>query len=137
MTDSTPTQIEDDETMTLDVTCRLATYGTLAPGRANAAQLEELDGRWTDGVVRGRLIEEGWGAAQGFPALLLDPPAGTIDVVVFESADLPEHWARLDEFEGPEYRRVAAPIDIGTAVVDAFIYVAASGVATTSDLDDV
>ncbi len=41
---------------------RLATYGTLAPGRANHHQLDGLAGRWFVGSVRGRLFASGWGA---------------------------------------------------------------------------
>jgi gamma-glutamylcyclotransferase (GGCT)/AIG2-like uncharacterized protein YtfP len=68
---------------------RLATYGTLAPGRANHHQLADLKGRWLTGSVRGRLVDEGWGAAQGFPAIILDAKADLVAVHVFESADLP------------------------------------------------
>jgi hypothetical protein len=44
---------------------RLATYGTLAPGEPNEHKLAHVDGRWLTGVIRGRLIESGWGAALG------------------------------------------------------------------------
>ena len=40
---------------------RLATYGTLAPGRDNNEQLADLKGFWQQGTVRGRLVEAGWG----------------------------------------------------------------------------
>jgi hypothetical protein len=46
---------------------RLATYGTLAPGRRNHGQLNELPGRWLVGQVRGSLAEAGWGATLGYP----------------------------------------------------------------------
>lgn len=51
---------------------RLATYGSLAPGRANAHQLDGLTGRWIEGEVRGTLVAEGWGSALGYPAIVLD-----------------------------------------------------------------
>jgi hypothetical protein len=41
---------------------RLATYGTLAPGRPNHGHLSDVPGRWLVGEVRGTLIEAGWGA---------------------------------------------------------------------------
>lgn len=85
---------------------RLATYGTLAPGRVNHHQLAELSGTWRKGIVRGRLLEEGWGAAHGCPGIVLDPEGPEVEVHIFESSDLPAHWARLDAFEGPGYRRV-------------------------------
>jgi hypothetical protein len=48
---------------------RLATYGTLAPGRQNHGQLNDMPGRWLTGyVLHGTLVEEGWGAPLGYPA---------------------------------------------------------------------
>jgi gamma-glutamylcyclotransferase (GGCT)/AIG2-like uncharacterized protein YtfP len=91
---------------------RLATYGTLAPGRPNHAQLSDVPGRWLVGEVRGTLIEAGWGAAVGYPGLILTPDGPPIEVHVFESAALPDHWDRLDAFEGPGYARVA--VDVST-----------------------
>jgi gamma-glutamylcyclotransferase (GGCT)/AIG2-like uncharacterized protein YtfP len=79
---------------------RLATYGTLAPGRPNHHQLDGLEGRWSHGQVRGRLVDAGWGAGFGCTALVLDPKGPAIEVAVFESADLPAQWPRLDDFEG-------------------------------------
>lgn len=91
---------------------RLATYGSLAPGRVNAWVLEPLEGDWlAGGFVRGRLHEEGWGAAHGFPGLEWDPAAGAVSVHVLVSRDLPSHWARLDAFEGPDYRRILVPVE--------------------------
>jgi gamma-glutamylcyclotransferase (GGCT)/AIG2-like uncharacterized protein YtfP len=102
----------------------LAVYGTLAPGRANAGVLEALRGSWSAGTVRGRRIAAGWGNAAGFPAVQLDEAGDVVEVAVFESADLPAHWARLDAFEGDEYERVIAPVAIGDRIVAACIYVA-------------
>jgi len=80
---------------------RLATYGSLAPGRANEHQLTNLNGVWYTGEVYGTLVESGWGADLGFPGIILGRDGQAVPVHVFESADLPSHWARLDEFEGP------------------------------------
>jgi len=102
---------------------RLATYGTLAPGRANHHQLADLRGQWRGGTVRGRLLEEGWGARLGYPGLVLDPEAGEVEVQLFESADLPDHWPRLDAFEGAGYRRVVAQVRTDDGAFDACIYV--------------
>jgi gamma-glutamylcyclotransferase (GGCT)/AIG2-like uncharacterized protein YtfP len=101
----------------------LATYGTLAPGRANHHQLDGLTGHWFEGRVHGRLVDAGWGAELGFPALVLDPGADAVDVHVFESADLPAHWARLDEFEGPGYQRVTTVVHTPDGDREASIYV--------------
>lgn len=108
---------------------RLAVYGTLAPGQPNHHQLAALAGHWRPGIVRGHLQTGGWAAAMGYKALVLDPAGPALLVQVFESDDLPAHWARLDAFEGAEYRRVvtmverrdAAPGEAGT--VEACIYV--------------
>jgi gamma-glutamylcyclotransferase (GGCT)/AIG2-like uncharacterized protein YtfP len=102
---------------------RLATYGTLAPGRPNHHQLDDLEGRWFVGHVIGMLVDAGWGAGFGYPALVLDPNGSEITVDVFESVDLPAHWARLDAFEGPGYERVVTTVHMPTGNVDAYIYV--------------
>ncbi|MHA7901171.1 MAG: gamma-glutamylcyclotransferase family protein [Henriciella sp.] len=102
---------------------RLAIYGTLAPGRVNHDQVSMIDGIWRDGVVRGWLSEDGWGATLGFPGLKLDPDGQAVKVEVLESPDLPDHWARLDEFEGDEYARVVASVETKTGLVEAYVYV--------------
>lgn len=112
---------------------RLAIYGSLAPGQPNHHQLQSLNGRWSAGTVRGRLVEQGWGAGLGYPALILDTDGTHIDVHVFESPDLPSHWERLDLFEGTDY--VGAPTTVSTpdGWLAAFIYVLAN---TPTDQDE-
>ena len=105
---------------------RLAVYGTLRPGQPNHHQLDGLNGEWRAGKVRGRLVDEGWAAGLGYPALLLDPAAPHLAVELFESPDLPQHWDRLDAFEGPGYRRVVAAVETSEGEVEASIYVAAA-----------
>lgn len=104
---------------------RLAVYGSLAPGRSNHHQLAGLAGHWRVGSVRGRLVAEGWAATEGYPALFLDPEGPVIEIQLFESADLPQHWQRLDDFEGPGYRRIAVAVAVGETTVEAWIYAAA------------
>jgi gamma-glutamylcyclotransferase (GGCT)/AIG2-like uncharacterized protein YtfP len=104
---------------------RLATYGTLMPGRENHHQLEGIVGRWRAGYVRGRLVEAGWGAARGFPALVIEPDGAVVPVQVLESSDLPAHWPRLDAFEGIEYERVVTSVQTDEGPLDAAIYVLA------------
>jgi gamma-glutamylcyclotransferase (GGCT)/AIG2-like uncharacterized protein YtfP len=101
---------------------RLAVYGSLAPGQKNHNQLAGLEGEWQAGVVRGRLVESGWGAAEGYPGLIPDPYGPEVHVQLFFSDDLPAHWARLDAFEGEEYERIAVEVDLGTHSVIAQIY---------------
>lgn len=105
--------------------CRLATYGTLSPGRPNHHQLSGLNGNWSTGHVRGDLRQQGWGAVQGFPGLILNPAGGTVEVDLLMSDDLPDHWPRLDAFEGAGYQRVAAEISTSVGPVEACIYVLA------------
>lgn len=104
---------------------RLATYGTLAPGEVNHHYLVDLEGRWVRGVVHGHRHESGWGAALGFPGLVLDAAGPAVEVHVLESPDLPARWSRLDEFEGPGYRRVLAAVETPDGVVEACLYVLA------------
>ena len=57
--------------------------------------------------MRGRLVEAGWGAAFGYPGLVLDVRRDVIEVELFQlRPTYAAHWPRLDAFEGPGYRRV-------------------------------
>lgn len=73
--------------------------------------------------MRDHLVERGWGAAMGYPAMIPDEAGPEITVHVFHSADLPEHWARLDAFEGAGYARIAVPVATTEGSVQAFIYI--------------
>ncbi len=84
---------------------RLAVYGSLAPGEANHHVLSNLSGEWFDVIVRGRLIDSGWGSDLGYPALRWDPNGDDVAAKLFVSTYLPDHWERLDAFEGDHYRR--------------------------------
>lgn len=66
--------------------------------------------------------KEGWGADEGLPGMVLDDDAGIIQVFVFEPTELPDHWDRLDDFEGPGYRRQAVEAETDEGRVAAFIY---------------
>lgn len=61
----------------------------------------------------------------GFPGLILDPLGPSLEVDLFASTDLPEHWARLDEFEGSGYRRVLTMVKTAEGNLSAWIYVLA------------
>jgi gamma-glutamylcyclotransferase (GGCT)/AIG2-like uncharacterized protein YtfP len=101
---------------------RLAVYGTLAPGQPNHHQLYGLTGDWQSGVIRGWRRETGWGAGAAYPGFRPDPEGPELAVQVFTSLDLPDHWARLDTFEGAEYERVIVDVSLGEAVVAANVY---------------
>ena len=105
--------------------CRLAVYGSLAPGRPNHDLLNGLSGRWIEGTVRGRLLQEGWGAEIGYPGIVLDLDGPTVGVQLFESSDLPDHWTRLDAFEGSGYRRTVTAVSTAAGDLLASIYVLA------------
>ena len=59
-----------------------------------------------------------WGAAVGYPGIVLDEPGGDIHGFIFSSEELSADWARLDEFEGDGYERVvtSAGLEDGTVV---------------------
>ena len=105
------------------MTHRLFVYGTLAPGRPNEHLLEDIPGEWEPATVSGTLFPEGWGAAAGYPGIVLDERGGEVQGFLFSSESLAEHWARLDEFEGEGYERVltTAKRRDGT-IVNACIY---------------
>ena len=102
---------------------RLAVYGSLAPGGSNHHQLAGLTGAWSPGVLRGERNSRGFGTAGGFPGLVLRPDGGEVAVQVFTSPDLPAHWARLDRFEGQDYRRVTTEVLTPDGPVEAQVYV--------------
>ncbi len=114
-----------DEVWVMNAEHRLATYGTLGPGRPNHHQLSGLKGEWSSGWVRGELHQEGWGARQGFPGLILNPAGETVTVDIFSSEELALHWPRLDAFEGEGYRRVVTAVSTPEGAVEACIYVLA------------
>lgn len=117
-----------------DTDLRLAVYGTLAPGRINHHQLAALRGSWRPGTVRGRLAAAGWAVALGYPGMILDPQATPLEVYLFESPDQPNHWTRLDEFEGCGYRRVVTQVRTAEGDVNAWIYVIAEGNAHQTEV---
>jgi len=87
----------------------LIVYGSMAPGGLIHGLVCDLAGEWKRGWITGELLERGWGAAMGYPALRWCPEGRQIDAFLFISPELPTHWQRLDEFEGLEYRRILAP----------------------------
>jgi len=105
------------------MTHRLFVYGTLAPGRPNEHVLADVPGEWEPATVTGMLFQEGWGAAVGYPGIVLDEHGGEVEGFLFSSECLAEHWTRLDEFEGEGYERVLTTVmrKDGTSV-DAYIY---------------
>ena len=105
------------------MTEKLFVYGTLAPNRPNAHILEDIGGSWEEGSVTGILKEEGWGAAMGYPAIILDPKGTEVKGFIFSSKHLSRHWKILDDFEGEAYQRVIAKVTLlDGATTDAYLY---------------
>ena len=102
----------------------LFVYGTLAPGRPNDHVLAEVPGDWEPAQARGKLLEQGWGAALGFPAIELNAGGDVVEGFLFTSDALDEHWARLDDFEGDGYERVLTEVRLSDGrSANAFIYI--------------
>lgn len=104
---------------------RLASYGSLAPGRPNHHQVAHLGGTWSEGHVHGHLVQAGWGAAIGFRGIGLDPAGPAVPVSLLVSDLLPGAWPDLDTLEGTDYRRVPVRVHLPEGEVDAWIYVLA------------
>jgi gamma-glutamylcyclotransferase (GGCT)/AIG2-like uncharacterized protein YtfP len=104
-------ELEAQFTARFNSDCQLAVYGSLAPGQSNHHLLAHLPGNWVGRfLVHGDLQAAGWGAALGYPAITWREDGPEVQVQLFISQHLPMHWARLDEFEGEEYRRILVPL---------------------------
>ncbi|NEQ43421.1 MAG: gamma-glutamylcyclotransferase [Leptolyngbya sp. SIOISBB] len=91
---------------------RLFVYGTLQPGGPNEHVLNAIGGEWEPAVIKGKLIAAGWGAGMGYPGLVIDDSGSEIQGYVFASPNLNDHWSDLDEFEGKEYERIVASVQL-------------------------
>ena len=101
----------------------LFVYGTLGPGRPNEHILSAIGGTWEEASVNGYLKSQGWGAAMGYPGIILDNHAGEIKGYIFCSNNLNYHWDELDDFEGEEYLRILTTIKTkDNNYVEAYIY---------------
>jgi gamma-glutamylcyclotransferase (GGCT)/AIG2-like uncharacterized protein YtfP len=101
---------------------RLAVYGSLQPGERNAHMLAPLEGTWTAGIVRGTLHPIRDGYARGYIGLRLGAGGDEVPVAMLSSRGLPAFWATLDEFEGPEFVRTIADVEVGDSLVEASLY---------------
>ncbi len=101
---------------------RLFVYGTLQPGQSNAHILDNIGGEWLAGTVHGTFYHRGWGAAEGFPGIILDSAGAPVPGYVFSSEQLDAHWPMLDEFEDG-YDRVEVDVTtLSGEQITAWIY---------------
>ena len=96
---------------------RRGPVATLAPGEVNHEVIANIDGSWRDCVVRGAIE-----LTNGFERLHWDPSGEELKAKLFESPDLPDHWDRLDRFEGPDYRRLLIPVEIDRGMEIGYVY---------------
>jgi gamma-glutamylcyclotransferase (GGCT)/AIG2-like uncharacterized protein YtfP len=93
---------------------RLFVYGTLAPGRPNGHILANVSGTWEPATLKADLVQDGWGAALGYPALVLHKDATeVVSGLLLTSDALEEQWENLDKFEGDNYQRVVINVTLG------------------------
>ncbi len=96
----------------------LASYGSLRPAEQNHALVSNIPGNWTEGTINGSVM-----MADGYPVFL---PSGCkadpIAVQILQSYKLPDHWERLDKFEGQNYRRIVWPIETAGGVLMGNVY---------------
>lgn len=100
--------------------CRLLVYGSLAPGRRHADVLAPVGGQWLAAEVRGCVATSG-----EYPCYHWRPDAPILAVHCLASDALPAHWARIDDFEGSDYRRIWVAARCGGLDCVASIYAAA------------
>lgn len=108
---------------------RLVVYGSLAPGQANHHIVEALDGQWTPCTIRGSIEMR-----DGYRVFRWDEKGAPIDAQMLSSAQLPEAWAAIDEFEGAGYRRCVIPVEIGRKRILANVYTDARNLRTGSEI---
>ena len=73
----------------------LVAYGTLRPGEANYWVVRKLGGRWYRGYIRAWPFEVTWGAAMGYPGVVLDADAPEYEVAVLVSDRLTKHLSLI------------------------------------------
>jgi gamma-glutamylcyclotransferase (GGCT)/AIG2-like uncharacterized protein YtfP len=103
---------------------RLFIYGSLQPGGPNEHVIVAIGGEWEPAVIKGNLVESGWGASLGYPGLVVDESGNDVYGHVFSSSNLNANWAYLDEFEGQEYERIVTSVTLRSGEqVQAHVYV--------------
>lgn len=96
---------------------RLAVYGSLRPGESNAHQMTGIKGTWRDGTVPGIVYQP-----TQYLEFIWEPQAPKVPVKVMFAPNLPDHFERLDEFEGVDYVRTWVPVTIDGVIHVCNIY---------------
>lgn len=91
---------------------RFATYGTFPPGRENHHVVAPIGGAWRTGWVEGETRVTTAGRWRGFAGFVPLQGGPRLPVWLLESDALPDHWARLDAFEGPAFARIPVPVHL-------------------------
>lgn len=113
------------------VSTKLVVYGTLAPGEPNESVLQPVSGEWIQISMEGNRFTIDEGLDCGFPGYQWVPGGHVHAALLLVSQLLPSHWDRLDEFEGPAYRRVLIPVtQAGGIITVANVYEALHAPAT-------
>lgn len=97
---------------------KLAAYGSLQPGEANAHLLDGLEMHWRPCRIPGRIA-----TLHGYKILHPTRTAVTPGSLG-RSSLLPQAWPRLDAFEGHDYRRIFLPVEVDSGYEVASVYVA-------------
>lgn len=96
----------------------LIVYGSLKPGEVNHHLVANIKGEWIDGTVSGEI-----GSWRQYLRFLHNTVnAQTLAVKLLISAELPNHWERLDAFEGEAYERIVIEAETARGTVRGCIY---------------
>jgi gamma-glutamylcyclotransferase (GGCT)/AIG2-like uncharacterized protein YtfP len=96
----------------------LVVYGSLKPGEMNHHHVADIEGEWVDGVIKGEMGK--WRQYLRFARNTQNPQK--VEVKVLISVKLPQHWSRLDEFEGEAYKRVLCDVETEHGTISGYVY---------------
>lgn len=103
----------------------LIIYGSLAPNAPNHHIVEYIKGIWQQGIVKGKLMQYGWGADLGYYAFKHAPITEQTEIKahILISNELTANWDYLDNFEGSGYKRILAKFELENGNIGiGFIY---------------
>jgi hypothetical protein len=83
--------------------------------------VSSIAGEWLPGTISGNLTED-----HGCPMFRWSVQGNKVPVEMLLADELPNHWDRLDRFEGADYQRILVPIETSKGLVVANLYNARS-----------